>query len=175
MLRTIPFLGFSMVRRHNRRLLVATTYTTLLVLMATVIVIFPSGRQMSAVWMCSILAFDGAIRAIFGRLVKNIVLPGLRRGGLTSLGLAASRHRGQDEPDEREVTVRNAACFQACRALAVYSLAICVAWPLFLLLTPSIALQVLQLLFIPLLAMALTLSQAVVLWTESDVPEEAIA
>jgi hypothetical protein len=49
MLRTPAFLGFSMVRRSNRRLLVAMTYASFLALMATVIIIFPSGPQMNAV------------------------------------------------------------------------------------------------------------------------------
>jgi hypothetical protein len=166
-----------MVRRDNRRLLVATTYATYLALMATVIIILPSGRQIVAVGMCLILAENVVSRAIFGRLVKDTVLPELRGGGLTSLGLAPNRRRNKDEPDEREVAVRNAACFEAYRALAVYSfaigLAIWAAWPLFISLNASTVVRVLQLLFMPLLAMALTLPQAVVLWMEPDVPEEA--
>jgi len=110
-------------------------------------------------------------------LVKDTVLPELRGGGLTSLGLAPNRRRNKDEPDEREVAVRNATCFEAYRALAVYSfaigLAIWAAWPLFISLNASTVVRVLQLLFMPLLAMALTLPQAVVLWMEPDVPEEA--
>jgi len=65
MLRTPTFLGFSMVRRDNRRLLVATTYATYLALMATVIIILPSGRQIVAVGMCLILAENVVSRAIF--------------------------------------------------------------------------------------------------------------
>ena len=65
MLRTPGFLGFSMVRRHNRRLLVLTTYTTLLALMAAVMIILPSGRQIVAVGMCLILAENVVSRAIF--------------------------------------------------------------------------------------------------------------
>lgn len=173
MLRTPAFLGFSMERRNNRRLLVATTYAIFLVLMATVIIILPSGRQPNAVWMCLVLAYNVVSRAILGRLVKDTVLPELRGGGLTSLGLAPGRRRGEDEPDEREVAVRNAAHFEAYRALAVYSIAIWVASPIFISLTASTAVRGLQLLIMPLLAMALTLPQAVVLWTEPDVPEEA--
>jgi len=54
-----------MVRRDNRRLLVATTYATYLALMATVIIILPSGRQIVAVGMCLILAENVVSRAIF--------------------------------------------------------------------------------------------------------------
>jgi hypothetical protein len=172
MLRTPAFLGFSMVRRSNRRLLVGTTYATLAALMATIILILPSGRQMDAIYMCLILAYNVVSRAIFGSLVKDTVLPEVRGGELISLGLAP-RRRGEDKPDEREVGVRNAACFEAYRALAVYSIAIWVASPLFFALKTSTAVRGLQLLIMPLLAMALTLPQAVVLWSEPDVPEEA--
>ena len=173
MLRTPAFLGFSMVRRNNRRVLVAMTYAIFLVLMAAVIIILPSGRQLNAVWMCLILAYNVVSRAILGRLVKDTVLPELRGDGLTSLGLSPRSRRGEDEPDEREVAVRNAAYFEAYRALAVYSIAIWLASPLLFSLSASTAVRFLLLLIMPLLAMALTLPQAVVLWTEPDVPEEA--
>jgi hypothetical protein len=45
--------------------------------------------------------------------------------------------------------------------------------PLISELSASTALRLLQLLALPLVMMALTLPQAVVLWTEPDVPEEA--
>jgi hypothetical protein len=94
-------------------------------------------------------------------------------GELASLGLEPRRRRREDEPDERDIAVRNSAYFEAYRALAVYSIAVWVASPLFLALKASTAARGLQLLIMPLLAMALTLPQAVVLWTEPDVPEEA--
>ena len=160
MLRTPAFLGFSMVSRSSRRLLVATTYTTLMALMATVISILPSGRQIDAIYMCIFLAYNVASRAIFGSLVKATVLPEFGGGRLISLSLAPRCHRGEDEPDEREVAVRNAAYFEAYRALAVYSMAIWVASPFFFLLNASTAVRGLQLLSLPLLAMALTLPQS---------------
>jgi hypothetical protein len=172
MLRTPAFLGFSMVRRTNRRLLVATTYAILLALMATVIIILPSGRRDDAIWMCLFLAYFGVSRAILGRLVEDTVLPVSRGAGLISLRLAP-RHRGEDEPDERDVAVRNAAYFEAYRALAVYSIALWVASPLFFSMSGSTSFRLLLLLTMPLPAMALTLPQAVLLWNEPDVPEEA--
>jgi hypothetical protein len=173
MLKTPAFLGFSMVSRRNRRLMVAATYATLMALMAAVILLLPSGRQMDAIYMCIFLAYNVVSRTVFGKLVKNTVIPEGRGGELISLGLAPRRRRGEDEPDERDVAVRNAAYFEAYRALAVYSIAIWVASPLFFALNASTAVRGLQLLALPLLAMALTLPQAVVLWTEPDVPEEA--
>jgi hypothetical protein len=173
MLGTPAFLSFSMVRRNHRRLLVAATYATVLALMAAVILILPSGRQMNAIWMCFVLGYNVVSRSIFGRLVKDTVLPEFRGGDLTSLGLAPRRNRSEDEPDEREVAVRNAAYFKAYRALAVCSIAIWVASPFFFSLSAATAVRVLQLFALPLLAIAMTLPQAVVLWTEPDVPEEA--
>ena len=173
MLRTPAFLGFSMVRRNNRRLLVTTTYVVFVVLMATVIVILPSQRLFNAIWMCLVLAYNVVNRAILGRLVKDMTLPELRGGRMTSLGLSPISHGGEDDPDEREVAVRNAAHFEAYRALAVYSMLIWLASPLFLSLSGSTAVRVLLLTSMPLLAMVFTLPQAIVLWTEPDVPEEA--
>jgi hypothetical protein len=173
MLRTPAFLGFSMMHRNNRRLLVATTYATVLALMAAVIISLPWGRQSDAIGVCLILAYNVVSRAILGRLVKDTVLPDLRWGEMTSLGLAPRRRRGENEPDEREVAVRNAAYFEAYRTLAMYSIGIWVASPFFSLLSASTAVRVLQLLTMLLLAMALTLPQAIILWTEPDVPEEA--
>ncbi|HEV2348390.1 MAG TPA: hypothetical protein VG028_00935 [Terriglobia bacterium] len=173
MLSTPTVLGISMAPRNNRRLLVAATYSTLLALMAAAIIILPSGRQIDAIWMCFVVGYHVVSRAIFGRLVKDTVFPQLREGGMTSLGLAPRSHRSDDEPDEREVAVRNAAYFKAYRALAMYSIAICAASPLLFSLRGSIAVRVLLVLTMPLWVMAWTLPQAVVLWTEPDVPEEA--
>jgi len=178
MLKTPVFLGFSMVRRDNRRLLVAVAYATLLALMATVIIILPLGGRYlggrrAVVWWCLLLAHGVVSRAIFGRLAKDTVLPEIRGGEMTSLGLTPRRRRGEDEPDEREVAVRNAAYFAAYCGLAVYSIIVWAALPSIFEFSASTALLLLQLLVMPLLAMALTLPQAVVLWTEPDVPEEA--
>jgi len=178
MLKTPVFLGFSMVRRDNRRLLVAVAYATLLALMATVIIILPLGGRYlggrrAVVWWCLLLAHGVVSRAIFGRLAKDTVLPEIRGGEMTSLGLTPRRRRAEDEPDEREVAVRNAAYFKAFRALAVYSIAMWAASPIFISLSATTAGRALLLLIMPLVAMALTLPQAVVLWTEPDVPEEA--
>jgi len=174
MLRTPAILGFPMVRRNNRRLLVIATYGTLLVLMAAYILLLPSRDLLNAINMCFVLAYVGASRGVFGRLVKETVLPEPHGGEMISLGLAEARpHRSEDNPDEREVVVRNAAHFQAYRALAVYSIALWLVSPFFFSWSGSMGVRGFMLLAMPLLAMAVTLPQAVVLWTEPDVPEEA--
>jgi hypothetical protein len=165
-------LGISMAFQQSRRLLVAVTYEVMLAMTATVIVILPSGRQIDAIWWCLLLFYNVVSRAIFGRLVKDTVLP-QPQVGLTSLGLEPQRRRSEDEPDEREVAVRNAAYFGAFRVLAVYSIVLWVAAPCFFSLRPEAGIRGLMLLAMPLLAMALTLPQAILLWNEPDVPEEA--
>jgi len=111
--------------------------------------------------------------SIFGRLAKETVLPQTRGSEITSLGLTSRPRRNEDDLDERELAVRNAAYFTAYRAVAVYSI---IAWMALIYsfkLSASIALSLMLWLFIPLLAMILTLPPAVILWTEPDVPEEA--
>ena len=91
---------------------------------------------------------------------------------MTSLGLAP-RQRNVDEPDERELVIRNAAHYQAFRATTVYGFILWVSFPLIWHLSaPAVILSAI-LLATPLLTMLLTLPQAIILWTEADVPEEA--
>jgi hypothetical protein len=71
------------------------------------------------------------------------------------------------------VAVRNAAYFQAYRAVVVYSVVVWLASPMVYKVSASTALRLIQLVTMSLVAMALTLPQAVILWTEPDVPEEA--
>ena len=179
MLRTPMILGISMATRKNRRLFVVVTYVILLVLMATIIIIRPRGNQVLTAMICIILVSGVVSGGVFGKLVKQTVPPEIRFGEMTSLGLARKR-RDADEPDEREVAIRNAAHFRAFRALAMYSIFYWVLIPSFSSTIPSFfslnslaAVKALQLLTLPLLAMAVTLPQAIILWTEPDVPEEA--
>jgi hypothetical protein len=176
MLGTPVFLGFSMLRRTSRRRLVAVTYAILLALMAVIIVVSRSAPRRRVAGFASsfafAIAFNGVSLSIFGRLAKDTVLPLIHGGEMTSLGLTPQPRR-EDDLDERELAVRNAAYFKAYRAVAVYSI---IAWMALICsfdLSASIALSLMLLLFIPLLTMTLTLPPAVILWTEPDVPEEA--
>ena len=94
---------------------------------------------------------------------------------MTSLGLTSGPRRSEDDLDERELAVRNAAYFTAYRVVAVYSI---IAWMAVIYsfeLSTSAARSLMLWLFISLLTMILTLPPAVILWTEPDVPEEARA
>lgn len=166
MLRTPVILGVSMVRRKNRRWLVLVTYAALLALILVVTVLLPWDRALHSPGLLLLLCVFVS-RGVFGSLVKNTLYT--RRSSETiSLGLAPGRNREDGEPDERELAVRNAAYFEAYRVLALYSFLLVV----FALIGSNTA-SVLPQLAMPLLVMAYTLPQAVVLWTEPDVPEEA--
>ena len=178
------FLGFSMLQRSSRRRLVAVVYATLLALVVIISAVWPhaprvsKGRAMAVMaWAWGpLLAYTVVTWFIFGKLAKDTVLPILhpiRGGEITSLGLAQESSRQQDDLDEREVAVRNAAYFTAYRAVAVYSYLVwmAVSWSCWL--GDSAAFLLIQWLVMLLVAMVLTLPPAVVLWTEPDVPEDA--
>jgi hypothetical protein len=174
MLGTPVFLGFSMARRDSRRRLVVVTYAILLAMMAVMIVVSrwgPRTRAVGFAWLF-ILAFTVASWLIFGTVAKYAVLPQTRGGEITSLGLTP-RRRSECDLDERELAVRNAAYFTAYRAVAVYSIVAWMALIYSLKLSASIALSLVLWLFLPLFTMIFTLPQAVILWREPDVPEEA--
>ena len=174
MLRTPVIFGVSMVRQKNRRWLVAATYAALLVVMATLSVA-RSRDVRFGVLTCIILAVVLVSRGVFGSMVKQMMLT--RRWDETiSLGLAARPHRDEDQLDEREQAVRNAAYFEAYRMLALYCfflfpLLVSSSFELFW--SSSLGRVALPLSGMLLFGIAWTLPQAVILWTEPDVPEEA--
>ena len=126
---------------------------------------------MRSMWLLFLpLAYNVVSYAVFGKLVRPTVL-GPRGGEMTGLGLTP-RRRDQDEPDERDLALRNAAHYQAFRAAMVYGFVLWASIPLYWRLSgPSVVLLVL-LIAMPLLTILLTLPQAIILWTEPDVPEE---
>jgi hypothetical protein len=165
-----------MVRQKNRRWLVAVTYVALLVVIATLSV----ARSRDVKFNALILILSAVIlvtHGVFGSMVKHVFLT--RRWGETiSLGLGATPPRDEDKLDEREQAVRNAAYFAAYRVLALYCfflfgfLVSSAFEPLSSSLLGRVAFPLSGML---LFAIAWTLPQAVILWTEPDVPEEARA
>jgi len=175
MLRTPEILGFSMASRKNRRVMVAVNYGLLLPLMAGIILFRPPTYHVPGlkIIMWVAVAFFTVGFAILGKIVDptTFPLPSPRGGETISLGLAHAP-QSQVEPDERDISVRNTAYFQAYRALATYIYVGALlsagidAWSF------PLAMKTLQLFSVPLLAMALTLPQAIILWSEPDIPEE---
>lgn len=183
--------GISMAPRANRRALVVITYlaTALAMLLSTVFALWIVGSGdhrilkplgFMAAWIPFFLVFviipgSGQIRGIFGGMVPvELFRPQPKLVQLTNLGLTPPIPGENPEGDEREIGVRNRACYLAFRIISYYAF-----FP-FLSLTmllgnarPDRAAKFMVVAeFIPLLIMAFTLPQAIVLWTEPDLPEE---
>jgi len=169
MLQTTTLLGVSLVPQKNRRLLVTATYLIVLfVLVAIVLTTSGHSRYFQLILNLVFLVPVNVSLYFFGRVVEQTVFPVLRRTPV-SLDLSG-RRREVGEPDERDLLVRNAAYFTAYRLVAAYSLFVCLmVWPAF----DSGSTLFPLLLLLPLLVFAPTLPQAVILWSEPDVPEEA--
>lgn len=176
MLRTPVILGMSMAPQKNRRLLVMVTYLILAACVTAILVVPPLVGRMRLLWLLFLpLAYNVVSYAVFGKMIRPTALP-QPRGEMASLGLTPKR-RDQDEPDERDLALRNAAHYQAFRAGAVYGLVLWCSMP-FLWhwnLSGATVVLIMLLLAMPLLTILLTLPQAIILWTEPDVPEEARA
>lgn len=171
MLNTQKILGISMAPQKNRRLLVTTTYATLAACVLAILIVPPWGDRTQAAWLLILPIVDLMLsRAVLGKLVKRAIFP-YRKVEITSLNLSSKWD--SENPDERELAIRNGAHYQAFRAVAAYCLFVwCGVLGLRFLSGPNAALLML-LLVTPLLAMLFTLPQAIILWTEPDVPEEA--
>jgi hypothetical protein len=171
-------LGISMTRRSRRRMLVFTVY----LLLGTFVVLgvalhrdnhlLRPGDFLGGFNLLFVILFTGVSRLIFGRLVEQTTFPVPPQEGPGSyrpISLFGNVRRPTD-PDERDMAVRNWAYFQAFRMIAVYSVLL---WLVYLGLNASmvqISLNIAALLLFPLIAMATTLPQAVLLWSEPDVP-----
>ena len=90
---------------------------------------------------------------------------------MTTLGLGP-RRRDPDEPDERDLTLRNAAHYRAFRVAVTYGFVLWVSIPILWHLSGPDVVLIVLLLTMPLLTILLTLPQAIILWTEPDAPEE---
>ena len=168
---TPTILGISMAPQKNRRLLVVITYATLVACVIAMLIVSPSKRRAQTAWLLFVPIADLVVSyAVFGQLTKRAVFPP-PMVEVTSLGLTP-RRRDQDEPDERDLALRNAAHYQAFRGAAVYGFILWASIPLFWHLSGPIVVLLVLLMAMPLLTILLTLPQAIILWTEPDVPEE---
>jgi len=150
--------GISMVSRERRRWLVVLCYAafSLLILLG-----FAASSDSTRFILVLFAVFAGTcIRfAIFYRLAKDVVLPWQEATSLNTLW-----HKSG--PDERQVAVRNAAYYRAYRVVAAY---------LFLIMSAASAGEAaLMGLTALLFVLVLTLPQAIILWTEPDIPGEAV-
>jgi hypothetical protein len=167
MLQEGTLLGVPMEPRRNRRILVTATYSIVLTLLtATVIVAWSFRGYLSFVLSLVYSAILSLTFQFFGKVVKQMVFPELTLGEFVFLSLGR-KSRGAVELDERDLAVRNAAFFTAYRILAIYSFFV------FMTLFPAFNTGnrlAFLLLMLPFLLFVPTLPQAVILWTEPDVP-----
>lgn len=169
MLTTPRFLGVSMALQKSRRLLVIATYAVPLTCFACSFMrpwAYETGALagLLGVFLIPLVLF------VFNRVV-NPTLSGHRQGGTTRLGPTSERH-SSGELDERELAIRNAAHYQAFRVMELYSLLLVVSFFYLRPLNGPVANQLAALFVLLLLLMLWTLPQAIILWTEPDMPEE---
>ena len=150
-----------MVSRERRRWLVVLCYAawSLLILLG-----FAASSDSARFLLVLFAVFAGTcIRfVIFYRLAKDVVLPWQE----ANLGLSLNTLWHKSGPDERQVAVRNAAYYKAYRVVAAY---------LFLIMSAASAGEAaLMGLTALLFVLVLTLPQAIILWTEPDIPGEAV-
>jgi fatty acid desaturase len=162
MLRSTTYFGISMVSRKNRRLLVIGTYVVLILGILSFVAI-PWTHVYVPVALAWVLIISVHLSA---RLFHSVVSPAASSAPkLILLGLGRKRRSG--DPDERDIGVRRAAEAVAYELVAVYAFLVCL-YAVF-----SFVKLVPLLLLLPIGVFAPTLPQAVLLWTEADVPEEA--
>ena len=186
MFRSTKFLGCSMAPRRNRRVMVVAVYLAIALLPLIQAVRHPTELYRNALILVLLMASFFA-RHIFGAIVPALTWNDryLEMADSRQIEIVSVIHPGQNkpvhesvdpDPDEREVAVRNSVYFAAFRWLAVYSVLIWLAT--MALLNPHMPFGVhgmvmMEYAMFPLMVMALTLPQAIILWNEPDLPEEA--
>ena len=78
-----------------------------------------------------------------------------------------------EEIDERELAVRNLAHLQAFRIIHLYSVLVVIVLFIWHEVSPSTIFRCAAIALLLLALLSFTLPQAIILWTEPDVPEEA--
>ena len=160
--------GISMVSRERRRWLVVLCYAafSLLILLGFA----PSSDSARFILVLfAVLAGTCIQFVIFNKLAKDSVLPGQE----AILGQSLNTLFHKSGPDERQVAVRNAAYYRAYRVVAVYLVIMPVgSWRV----TGNAGLNenLLELVWLSFIVLVFTLPQAIILWTEPDIPEEAL-
>jgi hypothetical protein len=164
--------GISMVSRERRRWLVVLCYAALSLL----ILLSYTASSDAARFILAFFAMLAGIYiqfVIFCKLAKDAVPPG-PEGGL-DLSLNTLFHKSG--PDERQVAVRNAAYYRAYRVVAVYLWLILLIMPVgswIIARNAGLNENLLGLIGLSFIVLVFTLPQAIILWTEPDIPGEAL-
>ena len=174
------FLGISMAQRSRRRTLVVSIYGLLAALIVGVALAHGRNPLVASDYLGGynlvfILVFSGISRLAFGTLVRQATIPVPADNPNQWKYISIAKpvpYAGPGNPDERELAVRNRAYYFSFRLMAAYLL---LMWAVFLIVnikTRSVSVNLTSALLFPLIVMALTLPQAVVLWTEPNVVVE---
>jgi len=156
-----------MASKKNRRSLVLIFYGVLLVL---ILLAFSSTSKSGRFIFFTFTAYAGTLIpfVIFYKLAGDTVLPLQDDPRPISLGLLRNAFSDRTKPDERQVAVRNAAYYKAYRLIVYYLLLL--PW----IQAPMARDKVILVIYLmPLFLIVFSLPQAIILWTEPDLPEEA--
>lgn len=164
----------SIASQKKRRLVVVATYA-IAVAFAAVVMIEPSlfgqsGSLLHLLVLLVVVPLLGLVPGLFYFLVK-LPIPGSSSIETTRLGLTPGP-RDPDDPDERQVTIRNAAHYKASRFLILYCSIFCIVFLFLDDLNSATVHRLMESLVALLLFLVWSLPPAIILWTEPDVPQE---
>jgi hypothetical protein len=165
----IPMIfGISMASRTRRRWLVLFCHA---VLWALILLVFSSIAGTSRYILTIAMTFVGSSIqfVIFYKLAGDTVLPLQIVAEPHSLGLLRNPPSDKFKLDERQVAVRNSAYHKAYRIVAAYLLMI----PIIFLTSTGSPKMFLAIYTLTVYGVIYTLPQAIILWTEPDLPGEA--
>lgn len=161
--------GISMASQNSRRWLVLLCYAAL---WTSIILVFYSTSVAAQFVLTTLMTFVGASIqfVIFFKLAGDTVLPVKKVAEPRSLGLFRDPPSDRFKLDERQVGIRNAAYHKAYRIVAAYLLLI----PIILFTSANSPKMFLAIYTLTVYGVIYTLPQAIILWTEPDLPGEAI-
>jgi membrane protein YdbS with pleckstrin-like domain len=172
MLRTPVILGMSMAPQKNRRLFLTLMYAVLLAVAAAIVVPPWSDRiPAGSVVLFSVALYVLIQIRVFPKLLK-VEEFGERSGAMIVHGMKPGSPE-METIDEREMAVRNLAHLRAFRVIKSYSVFIAIVLLVWHEASPSTIFRLAALALLLLALLTFTLPQAIILWTEPDVPEEA--
>ncbi len=164
MSRTPTIFGISMSARKRRRLLVLFCYAIWGLLMLSAL-FSRSEPARFLLPLANTYAFLFIVFGVFYRLAGDIVFP-MEDQAPISLGLSRKSFPNGKKLDERQVAIRNAAYYKAYRLIVAFVLLMPIILPVAsnrMLLATIISLM---------MALLFSLPQAIILWTEPDMPNE---
>ncbi len=176
-----------MAPRRNRRVMVVAVYLAIAAMPLAQALTHPTELYRNVGFMVPLILLLVA-RNVFGAIVPAHTWDDRRFEMADTRGVdivsVTNPERNQKikqipidpEPDERDIAVRNSIFFTAFKGIAAYSVLLWLATTAFL--NPHMpygiyGMVIIQYAMFPLMVMACTLPQAMILWDEPDLPEEA--